>query len=79
MEVKFELYGLQFTAQVDYTPSDPGKLTGRWEDAREPWPEEIIITDLKSGESDAMFLASSELVEEIIEAISDEIASHKEE
>lgn len=75
MEVYFKLYGLQFTAQVDYTPSDPGKLYGRFEDAIEPSDEEIYITSLKAGESDAMIMATSDLCEEITEAISDAIAS----
>ena len=66
--VTFTWAGLQFTAEVNYTPGTSGRVTGPPEDCYPPEPSEVEFISLDCGQDTAMFLLYSDRSEWIHEA-----------
>lgn len=57
--VSFTWAGLDLTAEVNYTPGDPGQVTGPPEKCYPPEASEIEFVALDCGQDTAMFLLNS--------------------
>lgn len=69
--VSFKWAGLQMSAHVNYTPGDPGRLSGPPEKCYPPEAAEIDFISLECGQSDARFLLDSTHSEDIENAALD--------
>lgn len=69
MNITFTAHDLTFEAEIDYTPSSPGRYSGPPEDCYPDDPSEMEFVTLTCDGCDAMFmLASPGLAEPLYEA-----------
>lgn len=74
MKITFQVLGLSFEAEIDYTPGTPGRYSGPPEKCYPDEPSEIEFTSLTVDGHDALFMLESGSLSEEIESAAAEVA-----
>lgn len=78
MHITFNAIGLNFDAEISYTPATPGRYSGPPEDCYPDDPAELEILSLTCEGKDAMFLLDGTCFEAIEQAAYEAADSYRE-
>lgn len=66
LEKEIEVKEVELTVEFEYTPGDPGKLTGEWENSWPPSDAEVDILSVRHHGVDIFELLSTDIVDRIV-------------